>query len=310
MRKSFIERLCAEASINKNIWLLTADLGYSFLEEFEKRFPGRYVNVGVAEQNMMSIAAGLAMMGKKVFVYSIINFATFRALEQIRQDICYPALDVTIVGVGTGFSYAASGYAHYGIEDIAIMKAFFRMNIYSPADKEEVGVVMEEIFQRKAPNYLRLGKESLACLYPKKKEKGPFPVQEGVDCVLFATGSALKYCIEAISEIKYSVQLWSFPCIKPLDREFLREIVQKTPYLVTVEEHGSYGFSSLVLESLCEGKISFCFQKVELDTHAIHLGGNQEESNRRAGLSRDSIARAIHHCLHQDSYRIEQKIMK
>jgi transketolase len=158
MRKEFVDQLLVQAENNQDIWLLTADLGYSFLERFEEAFPQRYINVGVAEQNLISVAAGLAMTGKKVFCYSIINFLTFRALEQIRQDICYPKLNVHLIGVGAGFSYKGAGYSHYAIEDIAIMKSLPHITIYSPADALQTAHVMDTISHCVTPSYVRLGK--------------------------------------------------------------------------------------------------------------------------------------------------------
>ena len=130
MRTSFIDTLCEEAAADERVWLLTGDLGYSVLERFAGAFPQRYVNVGVAEQNLAGIAAGLARCGKIPFMYSIANFPTLRCLEQIRNDICYHEGNVKIVAVGGGFTYGAQGYTHHGIEDLAIMRALPNMTVF------------------------------------------------------------------------------------------------------------------------------------------------------------------------------------
>src|SRR5690348_7283999 len=122
MRTAFIEALVAEAERDPSLWLLNGDLGFSVLELFADKFPDRYLNVGVAEQNMVGIAAGLALSGKNVFTYSIANFATLRCLEQIRNDVCYHKANVTVVGVGGGLSYGAQGYTHHAVEDIAVTR--------------------------------------------------------------------------------------------------------------------------------------------------------------------------------------------
>lgn len=122
MRTAFIETLCELAAADPRIWLLTGDLGFSVLEVFAERFPDRYVNMGVAEQNMTGVAAGLAMSGKIVFTYSIANFPTLRCLEQIRNDVCYHEASVKVVAVGGGLSYGNLGYTHHGIEDLAVMR--------------------------------------------------------------------------------------------------------------------------------------------------------------------------------------------
>src|ERR1044071_8113758 len=123
MRTTFIESLSQAASENPDIWLLCGDLGYSVLEPFAARIPERYINDGVAEQNMAGIAAGIALSGKTVFIYSIGNFPTLRCLEQLRNDVCHHGADVKVVSVGGGFAYGNQGYSHHAIEDVAVMSA-------------------------------------------------------------------------------------------------------------------------------------------------------------------------------------------
>ena len=219
MRKAFIEELMGEALKNPNVWFLTADLGYSFIEPFQAKFPDRFINMGVAEQNMVGVAAGLALTGKKVFIYSIVNFVTFRCLEQIRQDICYHELDVTLVSVGAGYAYADAGYSHHGVEDIAIMRILPHMRIFSPADPGEVRLCMQELCRRPGPAYLRLNKTREGLYSPKKELSGlqPICVQEGVDFLLLATGPALKQALEIARQLpNYSIGVWSFPLLCPL----------------------------------------------------------------------------------------------
>ena len=137
MRTAFIDTLCELAERDPRIWLLTADLGYSVLERFAARFPHRYINVGVAEQNLTGIAAGLARCGKIVFTYSIANFPTLRCLEQIRNDVCYHQANVKIVAVGGGFAYGTLGYTHHGLEDLGIMRTLPHMTVIAPGDPTE-----------------------------------------------------------------------------------------------------------------------------------------------------------------------------
>ena len=143
MRTAFTETLCKLAEQNQRIWLLTGDLGFSVLERFAERFPGRYVNMGVAEQNMMGVAAGLALCGKVVFTYSIANFPVMRCLEQIRNDVCYHNLNVKIVAVGGGVAYGAMGYSHHAVEDLAVMRAMPNMTVLAPGDAVEARLVTE-----------------------------------------------------------------------------------------------------------------------------------------------------------------------
>ena len=147
MRNKFIDTLCKIAQKDNSIWLLCGDLGYSVLEPFEKSFPDRFINVGIAEQNMIGIAAGIASCGQRVFCYSIANFPTMRCLEQIRNDICYHNCDVTIVSVGAGFAYGNAGYSHYGLEDLSVLSVLPNMRVYTPADSYEVEWVTEKHMQ-------------------------------------------------------------------------------------------------------------------------------------------------------------------
>ena len=158
MRTTFIETLCDLAERDERIWLITGDLGFSVLERFSERFPERYINAGVAEQNMTGIAAGLAHSGLVVFTYSIANFPVMRCLEQIRNDVCYHNMNVNVVAVGGGFSYGTAGYTHHGVEDIAVMRAMPNMTVVAPADPYETRKATESVAAHAGPCYLRLGK--------------------------------------------------------------------------------------------------------------------------------------------------------
>src|SRR5262249_13809462 len=137
MRAAFIKTLYELAERDERVWLLTGDLGFTVLEDFARRFPERYLNVGVAEQNMTGVAAGLARCGKVVFTYSIANFPTLRCLEQIRNDVCYHEANVKVVSVGGGFAYGAAGYTHHGVEDLGALRLLPGMTVVAPGDPVE-----------------------------------------------------------------------------------------------------------------------------------------------------------------------------
>ena len=171
MRKTFINTLIECAKKDKSIFVLVGDLGFSVFEEFASLFPDRYINVGVAEQNMTGIAAGLAHEGYKVITYSIGNFNTLRCFEQIRNDVCYHNLNVKIVSVGAGFSYGSQGYTHFAIEDIAAMRLLPNIRIYSPSTINEMEFVTKQIFLENSPCYVRIGSSALNLDYEIKKDK-------------------------------------------------------------------------------------------------------------------------------------------
>src|SRR5436305_4783641 len=155
MRSTFIATLLDVAEQNPNVWLLCGDLGYSVLEVFQQRFPERFCNVGVAEQNMAGIASGLAHAGNTVFIYSIGNFPTFRCLEQLRNDVCYHGADVKVVAVGAGFAYGSQGYTHHALEDVAVMSVLPNIEVFVPCDPAEVQAVTRAISVSRKPAYLR-----------------------------------------------------------------------------------------------------------------------------------------------------------
>jgi transketolase len=293
MRTTFIEGLMKASEEDPNLWLLTGDLGYSFLEGFFERFPNRSVNVGIAEQNMMSIAAGLALVGKKVVVYSIVNFATFRCLEQIRNDICYHNLDVTIVGVGAGYAYGSQGYSHHGIEDIAIMRVLPNMKIFAPAEVEQTEWMMRNLFSIKGPSYLRLGKNSL-----RIKQELPQGIgqaiffKEGKDLFILCLGTALSYGLEVavlLEKKKISAGVISFPQIVPIDEEAIIKVALQMKMLVVIEEHRVGGLSTILAEVLMERKISVPVKVFNLPDEPIKVGGSSEELCEHAGIRSEAM---------------------
>lgn len=248
MRAAFIRALVDLATVDRRIWLLNADIGFSVLEEFRERFPNRYVNVGVAEQNMASIAAGLAMNGKTPFIYSIANFPTLRCLEQIRNDICYHGCPVRIVSVGGGFAYGVQGYTHHGIEDLAIMRALPGMTVVAPGDPIEADLATRAIACLPGPAYLRLGRAGDPVVHtaapPDFAIGRAVTVHNGSDATVITTGGMLKLAANACARLQVhglSVRLLSMHTLKPLDAEAVACAVTETSALVTVEEHSAIG---------------------------------------------------------------------
>lgn len=270
MRKQFVDQLLIQAELNPHIWLLTADLGFSFLERFQHAFPGRYINVGVAEQNLISVGAGLAMTGKKVFLYSIINFLTFRALEQIRQDVCYHQLDIHLIGVGAGFSYKGAGYSHYAIEDIAIMKSLPHLRIYSPADAYQTSLVMEEISRINGPTYTRLGKNQERSISPMlgSIDQG-FVYSKGDDVLCIALGDLLYDLQDELEDVfikkRILPTLFSVVALKPFHRELLETFATKAKKIIVFEHHKTSGLTSLIYQMKIE-----CGFRANIEAYALN----------------------------------------
>lgn len=247
MRTAFIEALCEVAAADERVWLLNGDLGFGVLERFSERFPDRCLNVGVAEQNMTGVAAGLALCGKVVFTYSIANFPTLRCLEQIRNDLCYHNLDVKVVAVGGGLAYGAQGYTHHAVEDLAIMRALPNMSVIAPGDPAEARAAVRAAVETRGPCYLRLGKAGEPAVHrtaPDFARGKAIKVSEGADAALLSTGGMLKAAAEAVELCAargLSVALYSVPWVKPLDEELVGELAARLPLVATVEEARSSG---------------------------------------------------------------------
>jgi transketolase len=245
MRNTFIDELVLQATSNERIALIVGDLGYSVVEPFAEKFPKRFINAGVAEQNMMGMAAGMASEGYHVFVYSIANFPTFRCLEQIRNDVCYHELPVTIVAIGSGFSYGSLGYTHQALEDISIMRSLPGLRILSPTDPNEVKECLDLIISDPKPTYLRLGKNgenNLTSEMGSNIEKLNF-YNKNKKCLVITTGSISEECMTAVeklnSEFENTFCFSTLTQLKPLTIE--KEEIQNFEFIVTVEEHSVVG---------------------------------------------------------------------
>ncbi|MET4519816.1 transketolase C-terminal domain-containing protein [Bradyrhizobium sp. I1.7.5] len=241
MRTTFIESLSQVASENPDIWLLCGDLGYSVLEPFAAKFPERYLNVGVAEQNMAGVAAGIALSGKTVFIYSIGNFPTLRCLEQLRNDVCYHGADVKVVAVGAGFAYGSQGYTHHALEDVGVMSMLPGIEVFVPCDPMEVRAATRLIAGSGKPSYLRLSRQGEPNLGAAVTDlRRPRILREGRDVVILASGPVASRALEAAGELAgrgRDVGVVSVSCLKPLDEATIRDAVRDASLIATLEEH-------------------------------------------------------------------------
>ena len=259
MRNAFVDELIQLAEKDADLALVVGDLGFSVVEPFAERFPERFVNAGVAEQNMMGLAAGMASEGWHVFVYSIANFPTFRCAEQIRNDVAYHQLPVTVVSVGGGLAYGALGYSHHAVQDYALMRSLPHMLIAAPGDPMEVRACMRYLHAHPQPSYLRLGKAGEPCYHEAPPTVAPgewLPVALGDPAhnhCLLTTGATLDMAMHWTNEHEawngyavYSMPLWSMGS-KPAQLEQLA----RWQRVVTLEDHLlDGGFGSWLLESI------------------------------------------------------------
>lgn len=297
MRNAFIEELVNHAHDNPNIALIVGDLGYSVVEPFAERFPDRFVNAGIAEQNMMGVAAGMASEGYHVFVYSIGNFPTFRCAEQIRNDIDYHRLPVTVVAVGGGLSYGALGYSHHTIQDYALIRSMPNMLIAAPGDPIEVRACMRYLIANPQQSYLRLAKSGETPIHEKVPNIKPgkwVPVlkndNERIDSshIILSTGGVLPQAINMARSLKgkahhvFSMPLWgqSYKIMQSIQ-------VEKAASLITLEDHLiDGGFGSWMLEAVA-GKpdIMSRVSIKALDPKVCGMVASQETLNRTGGIT-------------------------
>ena len=292
MRNAFIDELVNAATIDENIFLVVGDLGYGVVEPFVKKFPKRFINAGVAEQNMMGLSAGLASEGKKVFVYSIANFPIFRCSEQIRNDIDYHNLPVTVVAVGGGLAYGPLGYSHHAIQDYAFMRTLPNMMIAAPGDPMEVRACMRYLISNPQPSYLRLGKAGEPSLHKTVPNIQPgmwLPIitSNKFKRTILSTGGTLELAynwIKSNPEHQYdlhSMPLWSMKnkANQPLE-------ANKWTEFITVEDHLiDAGFGSWMMESLCANKRLLSKLSIRgLDYKICGMVGRQSTLNAAGGL--------------------------
>lgn len=300
MRNVFTQYLVERAIRDEDVYLLTGDLGFSFFENFQERFPDRFINAGIAEQNMIGVAAGLAMAGKKVFVYSIIPFLTMRCFEQIRIDLCYHSLPVVLVGNGGGFSYGQAGLTHQGIEDLAIMRALAGMTIIAPADKRELHMLLPQLTSVSGPVYLRLSNYDEI-----PQELMNYDVCLGKACevipdndiLIITTGNSLdlghSVCRSLLDHGIVS-GLVSMPTLKPFDRSFFYQ-KENLKAVFTIEEHSIIGgLGDTVAKMLCDDfhhKITF--KAFGFPDSFLHVVGSRHYLRNLVGLNVGEITKEI-----------------
>lgn len=300
MRNAFIEALERLAETDPRIVLLTGDLGFGVLDRYRARFPDRFYNVGVAEQNMSGVAAGLALAGHVVFTYSIANFPILRCLEQVRNDICYHEANVKIVSVGGGMAYGSLGASHHATEDLTITRALPGMTVVAPGDPVEVEELVPQIASTPGPVYLRLGRAEEPRIHQEdaRIELGRLtPVREGDDVLLLSSGGILSEVIAAAGELVnqgISAAVVSVHTLAPLDAEGLSEAASRFPLVVTCEENTVMGgLGGAVAEVLLEAGVHPAFRRFGLREGFPQGVGSQSYLRRVNGVDARSLCHLV-----------------
>lgn len=307
MRDAFVRALLEEMAENPRLVLMTGDLGFGVLQPVWDRFPDQIINAGIAEQGMVSMAAGLAATGRTVVVYSIGNFPTLRPLEQIRNDCAYHRADVKIVCVGGGVVYGSLGMSHHATEDMAVMRALPDITCFAPGDPEETVAVTRVMLHTPGTCYLRLGRGNEPHVHTEPVKGWEIPkairLREGTDIALLSAGGILTQtarAAEILAERGISAEVVSFPCFKPLDAEEIRSLIQRFSRIMTVEEHNIIGgFGSAVCEIAAEEGGNCRIRRAGLEDRYASVVGSQQYLRSVYGIDGESIANKAEAFLHE-----------
>jgi transketolase len=301
MRNIFLEKILEGANKNNNIYFLTADLGFNAFEPFREKYPEKFINIGVAENNMVGVAAGMALSGKKVFIYSIIPFLVFRSFEQIRNIICHNNLDVTIIGTGGGFSYGNQGISHNTTEDLSLMQTLPNIKCFSPGSRSETEFSIDYTLQNNGPAYVRLGKltNDIDSSISKNYTIGDGRIiKPGGNISLLTTGNISSDIIK-VSKILdnngFQSQVISFPTIKPINKKYIYNIAKRSNEIITIEEHGLIGgFGSIIGSILLQNEnYKFRFKAIGLKDKAHKEIGDQRFLKELNGLGLNELVTTI-----------------
>ena len=304
MRDAFASELTALAAEDDRIVLLAGDIGNRLFDPYKSRFPQRFMNCGIAEANMISVAAGMALCGLRPITYTIAPFNTTRCLEQIRVDVCYHRVPVVIVGIGAGLSYASLGATHHACEDIAFLRTLPDMTVVCPGDPVEVRHALRAAARHPGPVYLRLGKKGEPVVHQREPNfqigKG-IVMREGSDVCLLSTGNILPRVLQVAEELNRigpSACVVSFHTVKPLDEELLSYVFSKFSIVATVEEHSILGgLGGSVAEWLSDQppqQARLC--RIGTPDAFVHEAGEEEHAHQHVGLTAGAISRRILSC--------------
>ena len=306
MRDTFVRTLIELAKNDKNIELVTGDLGFGVLKPYWEQIPDQFTNAGIAEQNMTTVAAGMALEGKKVVTYSIGNFPTLRCLEQIRNDCAYHHANVNVVCVGGGFVYGSLGMSHHAMEDIAVLRALPDVVVLTPGDAMEAEAITKAMVEHPGTCYLRLGRGGERKIHDKLdsiKIGKAIKVKDGERVAIFSTGAIYDEVDEAYQQLVskgYQPAVYSFPTVKPLDMEVVKQCAEQYDLIVTCEEHNVIGgFGSAVAEVMAEmpERKAYLTRIGLQDLYATKVG-TQKYLREQYGICASEIVKKIEEKIH------------
>ena len=300
MRDIFFDKLYEIAKSDSNVILLSGDIGAPSLDKYRKDLSEQYINIGIAEQNMISTAAGLSLGGKKVYVYAIASFLTSRCYEQIKLDLCSMNLDVTLLGVGAGLSYSTAGPTHHATESIAIMRTLPGMTVFCPSDNVMTRACAERSYtHRGGPVYIHLDREALPQIYDDNTRfsDGILQLRKGEDICIIATGIMVHTALTVANELaNYGINtsVIDLHRIKPLNINKLVHYIRQAQKVVTIEENLIHnGIGSAVAEVIVDNDITLPLKRFAIPDKYCFKYGSREDIHKLYGLDGDSIIKNI-----------------
>lgn len=301
MRNAFAEEITELAGRDPRLVMLMADIGNHLFDQYKARYPNRFYNCGVAEANMIGIAAGLAKCGFRPVCYTITPFATTRCLEQIRVDLCYHHVPVTVVGTGAGLSYASLGATHHSCEDIAMLRVLPGIKVLCPGDPMEARACLRAALKEEGPVYMRIGKKGEPVVHPRvlEIEIGKcIVIKRGTSLCLLNAGNTLPLAVEAAAQLEsfgFSTEVASFHTVKPLDEDYLREAFSRFYLVATIEEHSILGGLGGSIAEWFSGQERLKAQLLRFGTsdEFMHGAGDQTYARHFYGLTSENIASTI-----------------
>lgn len=300
VRDCFFDGVYNLTKKNKDIIFLTSDHTAYSLQKFEKNLPKQFLNLGISEQSIMGVAAGLSMKNKIVFAYGIAPFMSLRCLEQINIDICSMKNNVNIISMGSGLTYSNDGPTHHGTQDQAIMSILPNMSIYNVSDVQTASLLPSLAKKNNSPKFFRIEKGKLNNIYNKNKsflEKGFGYFKSSKKNLIISTGIMTQTAFEVkemLKKNKIDVSILDIVRIKPLKSYSIYNIIKKYNNIITVEENMPFGgIGSIVSEIIAMNKISTNFYKFHLPDKFLFNSGSREWMHKKYGLGRDRIFKKV-----------------
>lgn len=301
MRNAFAKAVTRLAGEDPSVVLLSGDIGNRLFDEFKASFADRFYNCGVAEANMMSMAAGMASCGLRPVVYTITPFLTYRCMEQIRDDVCYHHQRVVIVGTGAGLSYASLGTTHHSCEEMGMLRLLPGLTVLAPADPIEVEMTLSAALKHDGPAYIRIGKKGEPLVHAAPQPWGigdALEMRRGEICALLCAGTLLPECkaaAELLSAKGIGTSVYSMPTVKPLNLSFLEDVFAGHRLVAAVEEHSVLGgLGGSLAEWLCDQKTPLGkLLRIGTPDAFLHRNGEQEHARHILGLTPEGIAESV-----------------